>query len=175
MRIVKYILIFTLLFIHLPGIIIAYGLSVVNRDKYFDDILGWLILTRITYLSLFGYVYSLFARLFTFFVNKKIDLLRKSQSKRKTFVSLTPFQKFIVLWTLFLLFQKSSNILIIVTWSTYYQLLAPRTPVENLIQTIFQKFYVSIGDFLVNLTLLYFFYFQGTSRRQVKRRKVQLN
>lgn len=102
MRIVKYILIFTLLFIHLPGIVIAYSLSVVNRDKYFDDILGWLILTRITYLSLFGYVYTLFARLFTFFVNKKIDLLRKS--KRKSVVSLTPFQKFIVLWTLFLLF-----------------------------------------------------------------------
>jgi hypothetical protein len=142
---------------------------VVNRDKYFNDILGWLILTRLTYLSLFGYVYTLFARLFTFSVNKKIDLLRKS--KRKSVVSLTPFQKFIVLWTLFLLFQKSSNILIIVTWSTYYQLLAPRTPVENLIQTIFQKFYVSIGDFLVNLTLLYFFYFQGTSRQQVKRRK----
>jgi hypothetical protein len=88
----------------MPGIIIAYSLSVINRDKYFNDILGWLILTRITYLSLFGYVYGVFARLFSFFVNKKIDLLRKSQSKRKTLVSLTPFQKFIVLWTLFLLF-----------------------------------------------------------------------
>ena len=134
---VKYVLIFTLLFIHLPGIIIAYSLSVINRDKYFNDILGWLIVTRITYLSLFGYVYSVFARLFSFFVNKKIELLRKSQSKQiqkgQKVVLLTNFQKFIVVWTLFLLIQKASNILIIVTWSTYYQLLAPRTPTENLI------------------------------------------
>ena len=134
---VKYALIFTLLFIHLPGIIIAYSLSVINRDKYFNDILGWLIVTRITYLSLFGYVYSAFARLFSFFVNKKIELLRKSQSKQiqkgQKVVLLTNFQKFIVVWTLFLLIQKASNILIIVTWSTYYQLLAPRTATENLI------------------------------------------
>ena len=134
---VKYVLIFTLLFIHLPGIIIAYSLSVINRDKYFNDILGWLIVTRITYLSLFGYVYSAFARLFSFFVNKKIELLRKSQSKQiqkgQKVVLLTNFQKFIVVWTLFLLIQKASNILIIVTWSTYYQLLAPRTATENLI------------------------------------------
>lgn len=133
----KYILIFLLLFVHMPGIIIAYSLSVVDREKYFDEILGCLILTRITYLSLFGYVYSLFARLFAFFVNKKIDLLRKTQSrhlkKGKKVVLLTTFQKFIVCWTIFLLIIKTSNILIIVTWSTYYQLLAPRTPTENLI------------------------------------------
>jgi len=30
---------------------------------------------------------------------------------------------------------------------------------------------VSIGDFLVNLTLLYFFYFQGTSRRQERTKR----
>ena len=165
MRITKYVLLSILLFVHMPGTIIGYGLSAIDKEQYFKEILVCIILTRITYLSLFGYVYSLFARLFYFFVKKKIDLLKKSHQKNiKNGASLTFFQKFIVCWTVFLLIIKSSMILIIVTWSTYFILLAPNTPTINLIQTIFSKVYVSIGDFLVSMTLLYFFYYQGTSR-----------
>jgi hypothetical protein len=120
----KYVLITTLLLVHLPGILIAYGLSVIDRERYFNIVLGCLILTRLTYVSLFGFVYLVFARLFLYFIDKKRSIQR---------TPLTAFQTCVVAWTFFLLFQKSSNILIIVTWSTYYQLLAPRTPTENLI------------------------------------------
>jgi hypothetical protein len=129
----KYIIIFILLFIHLPGILVAYGLGVVDRQKYFNSILGCMILTRIGYLSLFGYVYGLFAQLFRYFVHKKLEIKKRADPQ----ASLSVFQKFIVAWTVFLLVLKASNILIIVTWFTYYQLLAPRTQTENLIQTIF--------------------------------------
>lgn len=69
---IKYSL-FTILFIiHLPGILTAYIYSTLyNHVEYFDLILACLILTRITYTYIFGFMYSQFMRLLLFFLEKK--------------------------------------------------------------------------------------------------------
>ena len=78
-KIKKYIVIGLLLFVHLPAITTAYALSMISQEKYFNVILGLLIPTRLTYMWLYFYTYGLFASLFCFFVNKKIELNRKEQ------------------------------------------------------------------------------------------------
>lgn len=54
--------------------------------------------------------------------------------------------------------MRVTNVIWIVTWVTYYQIKDVRTEKDILIQAIFQKIYLSIGDFLTTLAFLYFFY-----------------
>jgi len=76
-KIIKYLIITVQLFIQLPLGIISQGLS--NQDdraSYYYYILTSLVITRICYLIVDTYAYSEFAKLFSFFYKKKLELIR---------------------------------------------------------------------------------------------------
>ena len=107
-----------------------------------------------------GYMYSNFFKLLIFYAKKKLDIKR----------SLTGFQVFIIIWTIGISLLKISQILIILTWATYFQLASlPRSRSDVLVIIVFQKIYIPLCDFLVTLSFLYFFYQQKKRIEAIKR------
>ena len=96
-------------------------------------------------------MYTSFFKLLIFYTKKKLYIKR----------TLTGFQVFVIIWTVGIVFLKISQILIILSWATYFQLAPlPRGRSDILVNIVFQKMYIPICDFLVTLSFLYFFYQQ---------------
>jgi uncharacterized membrane protein len=173
-RVIKYTVIGLLLFVQMPLGCTAMAFSYSKyKEDYRSLIIGCIIINRLCYVTLGGYVYTLFARLFVFFLRKKLDLQKKLKNRNP----LTIKQKFIIIWIILIFLWKASIILIAITWSTYYQLSWDRSDTDRIIQIVFQKIYSSLGDFLETVTMIYFFYFQGMKRQKMFRmqNKPQLN
>ena len=97
-------------------------------------------------------MYTNFFKLLIFYTKKKLDIKR----------TLTGFQLCVIIWTVGIVFFKISQILIILSWASYFQLAPlPREPSDILVNIVFQKIYIPICDFLVTLSFLYFFYQQN--------------
>ena len=97
-------------------------------------------------------MYTNFFKLLIFYTKKKLDIRR----------TLTGFQICVLIWTVGIVILKISQILIILSWTSYFWLAPlPREPSDILVNIVFQKIYMPICDFLVSLSFLYFFYQQN--------------
>ena len=165
----KYFFIGIQVFIQLPlGVVVmAYSSNDDDLLKYYDLIFVCVIITRFFHLLLDTIIYNQFARLILYYLDKKKNLVRlRSISYDERKFTLSGFQRFVIFWVCFLFALKISTALIDLTWLTYFQLNRGRTEIDYLIQSIYERFYVTLVDFLIALTFLYFFYFQGTYQQR---------
>ncbi len=71
-----------------------------------------LVATRTLYTVVGGYMYTNFFKLLIFYAKKKLEIK----------LELTRFNIFVIVWTVVIVLIKASQILIILTWATYFQL-----------------------------------------------------
>ncbi len=71
-----------------------------------------LVATRTLYTVVGGYMYTNFFKLLIFYAKKKLEIK----------LELTRFNILVIVWTVVIVLIKASQILIILTWATYFQL-----------------------------------------------------
>jgi hypothetical protein len=147
---------------------LGYYLSVAQnkRDEYMTYIIILLVLTRTLYSVVGGFMYTNFFKMLVFYTKKKKQIKKR----------LTGFHMFVISWTVGIVFLKISQILIILTWSTYFQVKKlPRHHDEIIVNIVFQKIYIPLCDFLVTLSFLYFFYQQKLRRDNLPKTADRIN
>ncbi len=119
----KYIFISIQIFIQLPLSIVAMGLSTNQQDleMYYTLILSCVAVQRFLHLALAATIYNQFARLFTFYLEKKRNLVHlRSISFDDRKFNFTRCQRFVICWVCFLFIFKILAALIELTWQTYF-------------------------------------------------------
>ena len=164
---IKFLVMFGLIFIFTPCMLASLLMSVtsnlMNEDpnKYLSIVLTLNIVGRIPIISSEIYMMITFITVFRYFVNKKREIMAQLYL---TFTNLNMFVIGCVVSITLLKIIETPTLIINGMW---YQLTLPqdRTQLQKEIYQFFTMAFISLNDFLIALSLLYFFDFQGTKQR----------
>ena len=156
-----------LVFIFTPCMLASLLLSVTSNlmnedpDKYLSIVLTLNIVGRIPIVSSEIYMMVTFITVFRYFLNKKKEIISQLNLK---FTKLNIFVIGCVVSITILKIIETPTLIINGMW---YQLTLPqnRTNLQKDIYQFFTMAFISLNDFLIALSLLYFFDFQGSKQR----------
>ena len=158
---IKFLVMFGLIFIFTPCMLASLLMSVTSNlmnedpDKYLSIVLTLNIVGRIPIISSEIYMMITFITVFRYFVNKKREIMAQLYL---TFTNLNMFVIGCVVSITLLKIIETPTLIINGMW---YQLTLPqdRTQLQKEIYQFFTMAFISLNDFLIALSLLYFFDF----------------